>query len=280
MSRPILLILTGLAGCTGPDPVPRAKGTTSPPATTPSELEGPSPVWDADAAVSALAAIPELPLAGQVLDAYLDAMAWGDDNCPGSETQMAGITFTGCTASSGVLYWGIADYRDESEVDGDTVRTRTALGADFEIVFVDGRHFEAGGSAGLGLEEAAGRAAVWHSEVKGTWWDTSREGALGAGVSSTLAASASADGGEVVLEGGVGMGDLAVAFSDVRFPVGCDDQPIGTFRVRDPVGYWYSLEFPEPCGSCAKLGFGDTSLGESCVDLRAIAGLVRSGFGI
>jgi hypothetical protein len=91
--------------------------------------------------------------------------------------------------------------------------------------------------------------------------------------------SGSSDAGVVTVSvyGGYTRPDAQLYFESLGFGGACGEEPTGAVRLRDPDGYWYRLDFGDACTGCGTLAYGDSALGEICVDLTpAAAGLAAT----
>ena len=183
--------------------------------------------------------------------------------------------FEGCTAASGWLYAGLAEYSGPPEPH---VIDDFHLLGDFNVRDAQGRWFIGGGELELDIERAAGRVA-WVGDLSGTW---SYAGGApwmqpdGAGGVVRVAVERVDPAWSVAVHGGFTDGTHAVYLSDLQAHRDrCDGAVSGTLSLRGDAGHWYHLE--ATCG-CGHVTWADTTpLGEACVDLdlSTLAGLVR-----
>ena len=247
------------------------------------EVAAPSPSWEAEEVVEAVseALATGFPNPRDAQEAYFRLMAMGDTFCPGSDTQITDSYLYGCLASSGVHYMGIAEYLAWSGPEAEELgwATYEVLAGDFVITDVDEAELRVGGGISWTryLPEGGEALGPWGIEMGGSWLDESRGDWLGQGVSAMLfmAGTEPDEGGELWVDGGVGLGPHDLFFEDLAFAPDACDQPVGRVSVRGPDTWWYTLAFPEGCDACAQVEFQDGAvLGEACVDLAELYGAV------
>jgi len=261
------------------------------PATTPTEqpdsedtanqgptLEAPTPSLEVAEVEAALAEALAggVPNPFDLTEAYLTWMALGDEHCPGDPEQITDDVLYGCGTEDGTWFEGISEYQ---HAEGDEAlawgySSYSVLAGDYIIVDADGRSMRVGGGAAfLRAPPDEDLPGDWSLELGGTWLDETRDDWVGAGASFVFFGEGSAPeaGGELWLDGGVGIGDQDLYFEDLSWDPALCDQPTGRLGVRGPDTWWYHLDLPDDCGTCANVVFQDgTVLGESCVDLAPI----------
>ncbi|MFT5683622.1 MAG: hypothetical protein ACI8RZ_004554 [Myxococcota bacterium] len=208
--------------------------------------------------------------------AYLEAFAGRDDDCPGGAGYNLPGLFQGCTAESGWLYAGVAEY--DGSIEPDEVRDFSLL-ADCYLIDPDGHWFVAAGE--LLLEhsgDASGGSMV--AEMSGTYSFVEAGGWMepdGAGAVLAMAVQWDSFGWQLTLTGSVTDGATAVRLDSLSARSGeCEGVPIGSYGLRGAGGYWYTLT-ADDCG-CGVVTYADGStLGEACVDLSdAASDLIES----
>ncbi len=185
-----------------------------------------------------------------LLIGFLDALTYGDEDCPGSATSLPGSTLTGCTADSGWSYSGIAELAlDEQHFD---------LHGDFQLHDPDGAALVGGG--GLYHDTRQG----WFMLFMGTWRDETAADWRRAGVSALLSAGSDATA-LLWVDGAYAIGAEVLAFEQFMWSrEGC--APAGALLTRSDEGRWIRLDLAPDCSSCGIASDDDRELGEICVD--------------
>jgi len=217
--------------------------------------------------------IPE-PLLARA--AYLSIFEHRDAECPGGQGTNLPGRFEGCTADSGWLFAGLAEYTGPREPE---VIEDFHLLADFNVRDADGNWFIGGGELELVIDRSSDTVS-WTGSVSGTWsWPawTGWMRPTGAGGVTTVTIERTDAAWTAQVDGSMTDGTHAVYVSGLRATsTACDGAPTGTLELRDPSGYWYRLE--ASCG-CGPVSWADGSvLGEACVevDLAPLADRVPS----
>jgi hypothetical protein len=239
--------------------------------------EVPAPSLDAAGVAAAIdrataSGLPEPLLARET---YLGIFAHRDPGCPGGQGTNLPGRFEGCTAESGWLYAGLAEYSGPPEV---PIVDDFHLLGDFNVRDAAGRWFIGGGELELEVTRSAG-TVTWVGDVSGTWSYAGGPGWMqpdGAGGVLQLTVERADPAWSVSVEGGMTDGTEAVHLAGVQANSGqCDGAVSGTLSLRDTSGYWYVLA--ADCG-CGPVTWADGStLGEACVglDLSTLPPLVR-----
>ena len=212
-----------------------------------------------------------LPAPQSIRDAYLAAMASGDDICPGDPGQLTeAVPPEGCTADTGWYYRGISTYVVDEGA--------WILSGDFEIVSDDGRSFMAGGAVAVsGSAEDDGWNAT--TNVGGTWSFDGEGDTLGLGTSGFVDLVGVGVGQEwsVLTRGCVSTGegrDLCLLDVQAATDDHCGGTAHGGFEIRDELGRWYTLDLSD-CTGCGRVFHGEAELGEVCVDLTGLGPALR-----
>lgn len=265
-----------------PDPAPAPPtDTSSTEAAEPAPevvVEIPAPALSAEAVAESIEAVFVSGMPSPLLPrrTYLESFDGRDSDCPGGGGYNLPGAFQGCTAESGWLYAGVAEY--DGSIELDEVRDFSLL-ADCYMVDPDGNWFVAGGE--LLLEhsgDANGGSMI--AELSGTYSFAPAGGWMapeGAGAVLSQTAHWDQFGWQLTVDGVVTDGTASVRLEALSAGSGeCDGAPVGTYGLRGEGGYWYTLA-GEECG-CGMVTWADGSqLGEACVDLsEAAAGLIDS----
>jgi hypothetical protein len=235
-----------------------------------------------------------IPGGRAVSEVFAELMLHGDGNCPGSAQTLVN-TSLGCYTDEGYYYYGIGWLFYGLKREGDGAALEWVHGGDFELARPDGSTFSGGGDmyhmpviddsgpmvpdgwvqTGTESDVLEGIETVdrWSVEVHGSWADSARDDWL-RNFSGVLMAEGREDrsNGEKLLwiHGGLAVDDVDL-FYDQTLWYGddrCTQGVVGTIRLRDPRGYWFSWELGEDCDACGELSFHqDQSMGELCLDL-------------
>lgn len=259
-----------------PDPVPAAPTPTDTSAedtalvdTVPEvTAEIPAPALSAEAVVATIEAVLDSGMPSPLLPrkAYLESFAGRDENCPGGWGYNLSGAFQGCTADSGWLYAGVAEY--EGSVDPDEVSSFSLL-ADCYMVDPDGNWFVAAGNLLLDRSGSSNGGSMV-AEISGSYSYAGAGGWMapeGAGAVLEMAAGWTDSGWSLELDGTVTNGTDSVRLEAISAGSGqCGGNPVGVYGLRGTGGYWYELVAGE-CG-CGMVTYADgTELGEACVDI-------------
>jgi hypothetical protein len=199
---------------------------------------------------------------------YLEAFSGRDSDCPGGDGYNLSGAFQGCTAASGWLYAGVAEY--QGAVDPDVLRDFSLL-ADCYMVDPDGNWHVAAGEL-LFVSDGDGSGGSMLSEISGTFSYAPAGGWMepeGSGAVLTMEAQWTDTGWSATLDGSVTDGTSAVRLGALSAGSGqCGGVPVGAYKLRGEGGYWYTLT-ADKCG-CGMVTYADGSeLGEACVDISA-----------
>jgi hypothetical protein len=233
-----------------------------------------------------------LPSPNAIRDAVSAAIAMGDEDCPGSDTENLvdpPVSLSGCTSAGGILYAGELVWQEE-EGEGRPGWLNTSFGtqvADFVIEYPDGERISGGGRLYLRRAESDKGAVVITTTVNGTWsHNRSEKPWLETGISSYLEmqarAGADAVGVRYAVSGTYGVGDIAAYFEQLGFGSGCDTWPSsGAVSLRASDGTWYRMDFFDhtACDACAEVIWqGQHALGEACPDFAGLLAWLDEGF--
>ena len=267
-----------------PDPVPAAPIPTdtaveeTAPADTVPEVttEIPAAALTAEVVIETIEAVFDTGMPSPLLPrkVYLESFSGRDENCPGGLGYNLSGAFQGCTADSGWMYAGLAEY--QGSIDPDAVSSFSLL-ADCYMVDPDGNWFVAAGNL---LLERAGNSngGTMLAEISGTYSYAGAGGWMapeGAGAVLEMEANWTDSGWSLNLDGTVTNGTDSVRLEAISAGSGqCDGIPVGVYGLRGASGYWYELIAGE-CG-CGMVTYADgTQLGEGCVDISgALSDLV------
>lgn len=253
------MIVPMLLGCAAPEAV--SEDTAAERVESTPSQDAP-PLLTADEALAVLDAIYTigLPDPDAVQAAYLEALSYSDEECPGLDLQM-NTQPEGCMAQSGYHYSGLATYLLTDEPEG------WNLSAELEITPPSGAVFGAGGATGM-----------WGGETEKGWW---RQGTINgswesgdvpfladgfSGSIALFAESAGPDRFMVGMDGAISYGGSAVVdLSKMTARSSeCATHFLGLVQVRDEHGRWYQVELSE-CTGCGVVWQDGTSLGEGCM---------------
>jgi hypothetical protein len=202
----------------------------------------------------------------------MDALAHGDESCPGSGSQIL-TPPEGCVTEEGYWFSGLATLEDDLEPNG-TV-TVWSLSGEFEVIDDEGQVFGAGGSAGAAYE-GSGQAAFIGTSVSGTWRQDDGAPFLAAGFSGHFLASMNrqGEGVTILLDGAVSYGgEIVVSFSEAKVEsASCPESLTGSMQIRDALGRWYQVELA--CGGCGMVSLDGEELGEGCMTTEGIPELI------
>ena len=251
------------------------------------------------AAVDAALSAPAQPL----VEAYADAMGYGDEACPSLYDVDGNIFwYDYCTADSGAYFYGYGTYLvyNDTDVFGD--------GGSFDGAYVsglgqitdpDGHLLEIGGTAGYASGTLGAGYPAWLTVLEGgfVWDDPDATGTwLDAGLNPTLTIYAidavDLDVHYVTVEGAMG-GILDASGDPSPYPTAtfeglvlaneipgyfpCEEEPAGTIALRDALGAWYEVTFDlivtddkltktGTCDGCGTVTVEGVEVGEACAD--------------
>ena len=256
-----------------PDPVPvePTPDTSTVSDTVPEvAVEIPAATLSAEEVVDAIESTFDAGMPSPLLPrkAYLEAFSGRDDNCPGGAGYNLSGAFQGCTADTGWLYAGVAEY--SGSVDPDELRDFDLL-ADCYMVDPDGNWFVAGGEL-LFEHNGNQHGGSMLAELSGTFSYAGAGGWMapeGAGAVIAMEAQWTETGWSLILDGVATDGTNSVRLEALTANSGlCGGVPVGAYGLRGEGGYWYEVAADE-CG-CGMVTYADGSeLGEACVDLSA-----------
>lgn len=192
------------------------------------------------------------PVPQTVLDAYLDFLAQGDSECPGTGLELDDSVLLGCTAASGYTYAGISSWYEQDEPE----LAFRALHADMRLTSPDGLALLVGGTV-YEMQEGGVRT----ESFEGTFVWEGDPGPFGGGVSGFATRVSSA--GDLTLNGGLAFGGLAIEADALT--VSADGTAVGALGLRDPVAGWHDVVFDG--AAC-----GHAGADEVCLDLSPLAG--------
>jgi len=224
--------------------------------------------------------------------------AAGDESCPGGATNLGpSAAGGGCETPDGFWYNGMGSYGYNP---GEWAHGRFIAGymaGDMEIQTPEGDALKVGGHWGMYKATQNDEVFYYMTSVNGTWQYTNGEGWLGEGFSGWMRASLRAPvdnypgnhNGEMPylnqvvdatfhLNGVVSIGEAALSYNNVQLGLsGCQAEPHGKIGIRDPLGYWFWLEFDEQCDDeqdgirCGELRFVDIVIDEAaCIETTAL----------
>lgn len=272
-ARCALLLL--LVACTDAPPVEEGPSST-PDTGLPWQPERPGPGLSAEEVAARIdsAMAPGFPDPILPRDTLVSLLQHGDPSCPQGNSQGLSYvsSFYGCTATSGYVYAGIAEYSGGSTELGSTAAFHLLV--DGFVIDDAGERFVGGGEIELSRQEP-----TWDVTLGGSWGYPPAGAWMSDPVSLTMGYSGTS-GAEWTVEvnGGYDDGrDHALWFDELAFNRDCTGGS-GTLGLREEGGYWYTLRLSEDCSGCGELSFEDGSeLGEACVSLGAQAeNLTRS----
>lgn len=227
-----------------------------------------------------------LPNAIEQKTTFFDLFSMGDDICPGPGTGngwwTADACLVGCTAESGYWYLGPAGFLDAitPAEGGGFASRRIFFVADGEIQDPEGHSMGVGGHWTTEWANEEDGSSTFTTSYEGSWnWELGEgwqlEGASGWFDIAAERSPPSEDGGSEIsvdIDGVLALGTRAIFFDQIQFDPACGDVPTGALEVRDPVGYWWRVEFPESCDApCGPLYFGsELAQDEICVDTGAL----------
>lgn len=222
----------------------------------------PDPSWDAAAAQDALNQVFSLGLPDprSIRDLFMTQLNGRDSVCP-SGSGASTTSVSGCTSSFDWTYTGTSTYQDAGS-------SGFSLAADIYIQDPNGNMFEGGGQVFyMAKEQGIGGG------LDGTWGYSAAEGWMAQNPSFSLSLYIDPNG-MLILQGGLGMAGQAIDFNDFGLRSGCAG-PIGSLSLRDPNGWWYNVDFGDTCSGCGPLSWGETNLGEVCLDPAPLMDLAQ-----
>jgi hypothetical protein len=284
-----------MGGCSGEGPEPSDSGAQDSWTESPQAAD-PEPIWSVEEVGAELQHFMDQGVPGGrvIAEVFGELMSHGEGPCPGAPLALVN-TYLGCETPEGYYYSGVGWLFYALKRASDGVALEWVHGGDFELGRPDGSTFSGGGdmyhvpvvaesgpvvpdgSLQTGSEsdllEAAGTVERWSVDFHGSWADSSRDDWL-ENFSGIIRAEGREDRstGERLLwiHGGLAVDDVDL-FYDQTLWYGddrCTQGVVGTIRLRDPRGYWFSWELGEDCDACGELTFHqDQSMGELCVDL-------------
>jgi len=241
------------------------------------EVGAPAPALTEQGALDAVAAgtANGLPDTVDLWNRYLGLMAQGDGGCPGPGDQLIDtqVSSAGCTADSGVRYAGVSLIQTEADMGGGEDAYARLLGGDFTITDLDGETLDFGGQVGWGEFTSHGGARVILAEAEGTFRYPGASPWLDGGVSAVLhveVQEAADHEPRLSLDGGLGAGGVDLWFDALGWDPSACAGPMGSVRMRDPSGAWWTFTYADTCDSCGTLSYpGRPDVG-TCLDLRTV----------
>jgi hypothetical protein len=196
-------------------------------------------------------------------------MAQGDEECPGSETQLTEAVLAGCETVDGVYYEGVSEYvYDATAGQGPTLSEHVS--GDFLIRDADGVQLEVGGHAAH-MRDDTPVGPTFEMELHGSWVQAPSTSWLDPENSLALFARLDTDG-SLEVHGGWGRGHSDLYFNRLTFDGTCEGHPAGEVWIREPAGFWYVQVLEDGCDGCGQMTWGNGDpLGEACLDLRQTA---------
>jgi hypothetical protein len=217
-----------------------------------------------------------LPHARALRDTYQALMVNGDDDCPGSLTEIVG-DLEGCTADTGWYYSGLLTYVVEQSTEDGAVQSNFWTDTcDFQIVDPEGLALIGGGDIEARYSVESGGFLVSSSVVKGSWtWPLSEHPWLAQGMSTDLAfrlESGGESGDSLNLWGTLGTEGFDIYMDNLFFGQNCSGQVAsGSAWIRQADGTWYELVWADDCSGCFSVRWDfREELGEACVDLSTL----------
>ena len=250
----------------------------------PADGEDASPVTPELSTADALALLEVALAAGipepySLITTYKDRLAHAEPSCPGVRSaEEEGATGGGwtadCTTSAGWTFSGNSQFLMTGESDE---RFELEHAASYAISGPGGEAMTGGGVVqfvrerlGEELDFEVILGGVFTAEPTDTW--------LGSSAAVGLVYSGGRVDGQRWLElsGGVDRGDVQLDFVDLRLDPASCGAPEGVLGLRDPSGYWFSVNLD--CSSCGPLVFDGQDLDWVCIDglENALEGLVDS----
>ncbi len=242
---------------------------------------GTNPFWDVPAPADPSRAADEsialaldalnagMPNAFDLRNTYRDFMIVSETMCPTRENKNAetwtGVWNSDCETSDGYHFYGTAIYDEMSSKDGASLAV--AMVASFELTDPDNQTFIGGGGFSLERSVIDGVTNI-HSSIGGTYSYPPAAGWLGDGIEASLftVGETTSDSTLVEFDGGVGYDTVDIYLTDVWIDSAvCGGAIQGAINIRDPTGYWLTLEFSD-CSGCARLLWNAEDRGEVCPD--------------
>ena len=240
------------------------------------------PQWNVEQAQIAFAEMSHgvLPAVPVIREEFFSLLSQGDENCPGSTTQLSPDILHGCTSTTGYHYNGLSSWMTvfeliemedipmDVEPEGGWLIT-----GDMEIVTPEGLVWQAGGHVALTLWPDDNNYPVVRGELQGSWKWEGGEDWLAQTFSGLFYYWVFALGGEheVLLEGASTIGGLSLMFGDVAIHESCPSSFSGTIGIRDPSGIWHYADGDNACEPCVEHRVGDQPTGEEiCLDVAPL----------
>ena len=218
-----------------------------------------------------------LPSARVLRDSYQSLMSYGDESCPGSDTEIEG-DLEGCTTGQGWYYAGLLTYVTEEYADmGEASRNFWTDTCDFQIVSPEGIAMIGGGDIEGRWTQIGDNRLQATSQVNGTWiYPPSPYPWFSEGMSTDVIFRLDRENDEdsVALNGTFGSAGVDLFFDEVRFAgdPACNDQvSAGSAWIRQSDGTWYEMRWSDDCDGCfsVKWDFRE-HIGSACVDLSIL----------
>ena len=229
-------------------------------------IESTSPVWSFSDATAAIEGVFEVPFSGPVelRAAYLEQMSFGDESCPGSDIEISDSFVTGCTASTGYYFAGVAIY--ETQYSKEENFQMWAIGGDFEIKAPTGEQMLVGGHS---VRVEGVQNNFFNGDITGSWSLDGAGGWLGEGISAMLILD-SMSYNELTIYGGLTVGSTALYFPHLHWE-SLECSPSGEIQVRDQAGHWFDLFLADDCSGCGTMTYDAHGMSEEvCIDFNDI----------
>ena len=209
-----------------------------------------------------------IPDADEARRRYFEWRSYGDSLCPGAGFQLQGI-IEPCTASSGYTFSGMAGVIGSTT---DLVLPDSfEIGADCYILSPSNDRFVGAGDL-IYSSTGDNTNGEITSTVRGTWESPPDTDWMGTDNSIWLTQNLSwvdVSNWLLTYQGGYHLNDSAIQFDPFTIGSTCQGG-MGTLSVRDPNGYWMTIDLGEDCTGCGQATYMDTDLGQVCLDLFAI----------
>ncbi len=272
------LLLLGLGACRDADR-PDSALTLSDDSGSPPEGQSSTPWYTAQELGEQVLALGEqgLPHARALRDTYQGLMDSGDEECPGSLTEIEN-ELEGCTTESGWYYGGILTYQTEeiTSEEGETQKRFWTDICDFQIVDPEGTALIGGGAFWSTWTRGVDGLLTVDSSVKGSWvYPESAYPWLTGGLSSDLAyrlTKTSDSSAQLYLWGTLGTPEINLYLEDLAFDYSCSNRvSSGTVWLRQGDGTWYEMVWRDDCSGCYDVLWDfHEDLGSACVDLSGL----------
>jgi hypothetical protein len=198
---------------------------------------------------------------------------FADAACPTGDGYNLPGDYEGCETETGAWFYGHGEYEDALPYSD----LGFYLLGDCFIVDPDGARFEAAGELELVAEIVSGTTLI-QGMVLGTWGYPPGEGFLSELTRSALFLQYQSNGDDrrLTLDGSWGSSAADIMFRGFELEQRtCPDLLRGEMLVREPGGYWHSIEFDGSCGGCGAVASPDGgSPSPICVDIGSTGELL------